>query len=54
MTTNIHQIIPKLELHLLRDDELNEYTQDKINKINAANAGQELMLYENAEEMVYE
>lgn len=32
-----HPIIPKLELHKLRDDELDEYAQEKIDKINAIN-----------------
>ena len=35
----LHPIIPKLELHKLRDDELDEYAQEKIDKINLANSG---------------
>ena len=64
-TPTIHPIIPKLELHKLRDDELDEYTQEKIDKINAVNSGEpqavemlyedgEAMLHENDEIMIYE
>ena len=54
MSLITHPIIPKLELHKLRDDELDEYTQEKINKINAANAAADTMLYEDGEEMLFE
>ena len=61
----VNPIIPKLELSKLRDDELDEYTQEKIDRINAVNAGLpvademlfedgEVMLFEDAEEMEYE
>jgi hypothetical protein len=52
-----HRIIPKLDLNKLRDDEMTEYTLEKIEKINAINAGLPVpdeMLFENGEKMLFE
>ena len=46
------KIIPKLELHRLRDEELDEYTLDKIRRISELLIDE--MSFEDGEEMEFE
>ena len=57
MALSIHRIIPKLDLNNLHDSELDEYTQEKIDKINEVNGvtpSSGIMLYEDGDVMVFE